>query len=87
MHDWPNSEAQDILRNVRKAAKPGAKLLIHELSPQPVARVPDAPYDQAPEPLLSNYGVGKVRTYYMDMQMLTLLNSMERTLIDFKELV
>lgn len=38
---------------------------------------------QAPEPLLPNYGVGKVRQYNLDMTMLLCYNSKERTLQEF----
>ena len=42
---------------------------------------------QAPAPLLPNFGVGRIRTHYLDMTMMTLLNSEERTLEDYIELV
>ncbi|KAH8828797.1 S-adenosyl-L-methionine-dependent methyltransferase [Flagelloscypha sp. PMI_526] len=87
LHDWPDAECQVILKNVRKAAKLGSKLLIHEVSPKTAARVKDAIYEQAPEPLLANWGMGMARTYYIDMQMLSVLNSMERTVAEFKSLI
>jgi hypothetical protein len=46
--------------------------------------VPDS--TQAPEPLLPNYGVGKVRQYNLDMTMLLCYNSKERTLQEFVKL-
>jgi hypothetical protein len=41
---------------------------------------------QAPEPLLPNYGVGKVRQYNLDMTMLLCYNSKERVLQEFARL-
>lgn len=38
---------------------------------------------QAPEPLLPNYGEGRLRQYTMDINMMTLVNGRERTLKDF----
>ena len=48
-------------------------------------RVPEekAPTKQAPEPLLPNYGVGRIRQYDLDLNMMTMLNSEERRLPDF----
>ncbi|KAH8828792.1 S-adenosyl-L-methionine-dependent methyltransferase [Flagelloscypha sp. PMI_526] len=87
LHDWPDAECQVILKNVRKAAKPGSKLLVHEISPNTAARIKDANYEQAPEPLLANWGMGMVRTYYLDMQMMAIANAMERTVAEFQSLI
>ncbi|KAH8828795.1 S-adenosyl-L-methionine-dependent methyltransferase [Flagelloscypha sp. PMI_526] len=87
LHDWPDVECQTILKNVRKAAKPGSKLLVHEVSPTTSARVKDAPHEQAPEPLLANWGMGRIRTYYIDMQMMAFANAMERTVPEYKTLI
>jgi len=38
---------------------------------------------QAPEPLIPNYGDGRLRQYTMDINMMTLMNGRERTPIDF----
>jgi hypothetical protein len=38
---------------------------------------------QAPEPLLPNYGEARIRQYTVDINMMTVLNSKERTLEDF----
>jgi hypothetical protein len=52
---------------------------------QPANRVPEekALTKQAPEPLLPNYGVGRIRQYNLDLDMMTMLNSEERRLSDF----
>lgn len=43
-------------------------------------------FSQAPEPLLPNFGMGRVRLYEQDINMLCCVNSMERTLDEFVEL-
>jgi len=55
---------------------------------QSANRVPEeeAPVKQAPEPLLPNYGVGRIRQYSLDVDMMTILNSEERRLPDFIKL-
>jgi hypothetical protein len=46
----------------------------------------DTAFTQAPEPLLPNYGIGRIREYALDMAMMNLVNSKERTLEEFVEL-
>ena len=55
---------------------------------QPANRVPEekSPAKQAPEPLLPNYGGGRIRQYNLDIHMMTLLNSEERRLPEFIKL-
>ena len=55
---------------------------------QPANRVPEekAPVKQAPEPLLPNYGVGRIGQYNLDMEMMMMLNSRERRLSEFIKL-
>jgi hypothetical protein len=52
---------------------------------RPGYRIPkeEAKFIQAPEPLLPNYGEGRLRQYTVDINMMTMLNSKERTLEDF----
>ena len=61
-------------------------ILLHsdEYILQSVNRVPEekAPVQQAPEPLLPNYGVGRIRQYNLDIDMMAMLNSQERRLPD-----
>jgi hypothetical protein len=61
-------------------------ILLHpdEYILQPANRVPEekAPVKQAPEPLLPNYGVGRIRQYNADIDMMAMLNSQERRLPD-----
>ena len=61
-------------------------ILLHpdEYILQSVNRVPEdkAPVKQAPEPLLPNYGAGRIRQYNLDLDMMAMLNSEERRLPD-----
>ena len=63
-------------------------ILLHpdEYIIQPANRVPEekkAPVKQAPEPLLPNYGAGRIRQYNIDIHLMGVLNSEERRLPDF----
>jgi hypothetical protein len=51
-------------------------------------RVADSssPFKQAPEPLLPNYGSGKILPYNSDLIMMVMLNSQERYLEEFIKL-
>ncbi|RDB28143.1 3-O-methyltransferase 2 [Hypsizygus marmoreus] len=88
LHDWPHNECIKILTNVRKALGPTSKLLIHEFVLQHLVRDPEQAtlVGQAPEPLLPNYGVGRMRLYQQDINMMNLVNSKERTLPEFIEM-
>lgn len=43
----------------------------------------DYSISKAPEPLLANYGMARVRIYQQDINMMSFLNSKERTLQEF----
>ena len=51
-------------------------------------RVPEgkSSFTLAPEPLLPNYGAGRIRQYNLDMDMMAMLNSEERQLDAFVRL-
>ena len=52
-------------------------------------RVPElgeSNFNQAPEPLLPNYGAGRIRQYNLDLDMMAMLNSEERQVNDFVRL-
>jgi len=59
--------------------------LADEFIIQSAYRVPESEATclQAPEPLLPNYGDGRLRQYAMDINIMTLMNGRERTLMDF----
>ncbi|KAF5361557.1 hypothetical protein D9757_008382 [Collybiopsis confluens] len=87
-HNWPNSECELILNNIRKSMKPGSKLLLDEYvlieACRTQAQVDSHDLDFAPEPLLPNYGAGRIRAYNMDISMMNVFGGQERT---FTELV
>jgi len=90
LHDWPDAECLQILRNLRKAAAPHSKLILFELG---------APYacedtvnstasrngKPLPAPLVPNSDVGVWKTL-IDMHMLCTVGGQERTLGAFIEL-
>ncbi|KDQ49688.1 hypothetical protein JAAARDRAFT_212075 [Jaapia argillacea MUCL 33604] len=84
LHDWPDAECIKILCNIRKAMKATSRILVHDYVLQHAVRT-DMPGNQelAPEPLLPNYGAGKVRGYNLDLNMMAAFNGKERTLDDF----
>ncbi|KAF8994600.1 O-methyltransferase-domain-containing protein [Cyathus striatus] len=88
IHDWPDVDSVKILSNVRQAMGLHSRLLIQEYILQHVNREPNdkSQFSQAPEPLLSNYGVGRILQYNLDLDMMTMLNSEERTVSDFVRL-
>ncbi|KAJ3996156.1 S-adenosyl-L-methionine-dependent methyltransferase [Lentinula boryana] len=92
LRDWPDTESELILKNVRQAMKQGSRVIIHDTVLRDAVRTPESSSDAsvrrdvAPEPLLPNYGVARVRTYELDMAMMNLLNSQMRTLPEFIEL-
>ncbi|KAF8191305.1 S-adenosyl-L-methionine-dependent methyltransferase [Pholiota molesta] len=85
LHDWGMSECMKILGNVRKSMAPHSRLLVHEFVLQHAVRDPSVA-NQAPEPLLANYGMGRIRLYQQDMNMMNSFNSQERTLQEFIDL-
>ncbi|EAU82335.1 hypothetical protein CC1G_06645 [Coprinopsis cinerea okayama7 len=85
IHDWPNDDCVKILKGVRQAMAPHSRVLIHEFIIQHANRAhsKEVVQPQAPEPLLPNYGIGRIRQYNLDIVMMSLLNAQERTLEDF----
>ncbi|KAF7986472.1 hypothetical protein HWV62_31261 [Athelia sp. TMB] len=76
VHDWSDSDAVVILKNIRTAMKPESRVLIRQYHS----------IVKAPEPLLANYGAGNIFPYYQDMNMMNYMNSKERSLDEFKAL-
>ncbi|KAF8058207.1 S-adenosyl-L-methionine-dependent methyltransferase [Lyophyllum atratum] len=85
IHDFPDNASITILRNVRNAMAPHSRVLIQEYIIQPASppRGEEPSHPPAPSPLLPNYGAGRIRQYNLDIDMMTALNSQERTLDDF----
>ncbi|CAD6592867.1 MAG: hypothetical protein ASARMPREDX12_006536 [Alectoria sarmentosa] len=71
LHDWPNKYCIRILRNLIPALKDGSTILVNETVLPPVGAV--------------NMALEKLGRM-VDMQMLTCLNSRERTAQDYEEL-
>ncbi|KAK1215011.1 hypothetical protein PQX77_022396 [Marasmius sp. AFHP31] len=92
IHNWSDSEAITILRNVANVMKTQSRLLIHELILKHVYSEPSTiksktvGIESAPAPLLPNYGTGNIRHYNLDVSMLTLCNSHERTCEEYASL-
>ncbi|KZP03144.1 S-adenosyl-L-methionine-dependent methyltransferase [Athelia psychrophila] len=83
VHDWTDSDAILILKNVCAAMKPESRVLLHE----EVLRSTDPTEpSMAPEPLPANYGAGSLPSYQVDLTMLNLFNSRERSLTEFRAL-
>ncbi|KAG1823989.1 O-methyltransferase-domain-containing protein [Suillus variegatus] len=89
IHDWPDHESGLILSNLRKALGPNSRVLIHDYVLRQLSRkqaaveASELGVVSAPEPLLANFGVGSIRSYQQDLNMLFLHNAKERTLQDF----
>ncbi|EKM76020.1 hypothetical protein AGABI1DRAFT_131738 [Agaricus bisporus var. burnettii JB137-S8] len=88
LHDWSDGDCIKILKNVEKAMGPSSRLLVHEIDEfviRPGYRVleEEAKIAQAPVPLLSNFGEGRIRQHTMDINMMVIFNSRERTIEDF----
>ncbi|KAJ6548154.1 S-adenosyl-L-methionine-dependent methyltransferase [Mycena vulgaris] len=89
LHGFQSAQCLTILRGIRKSMKPGSRLLIHEYMLQTARsnnRPADRQFKRAPAPLLFNYGEGRIRQYYLDVSLMVLINSKERTLDEYVEL-
>ncbi|KAF8895211.1 S-adenosyl-L-methionine-dependent methyltransferase [Infundibulicybe gibba] len=90
IHDWRDPEALVILRNIRKAMRRDSKLLIHEfVCPSPCSGGRDLPPSTTQHALekTSRYQVPVPNLLYnMDMTMLVMINSKERTLLEYADL-
>ncbi|KAF7349310.1 3-O-methyltransferase 2 [Mycena sanguinolenta] len=91
LHAFSTSRCLTILQGIRKSMKPGSRVLIHEYILQ-TADSRDEPSDRrpqlkkAPAPLLPNYGEGRIRQYHLDVSLMVLVNSQERTLDEYVQL-
>ncbi|GJJ06646.1 hypothetical protein Clacol_000840 [Clathrus columnatus] len=90
LHDWPDEYCIKILTQLRKAASPNTKLLSMDTVIQHACHdnsdftgvINGAMPDEAPFPLLANWGAVNPMGYRADMIMLAFFNSRERTLRD-----
>ncbi|KAJ7634561.1 S-adenosyl-L-methionine-dependent methyltransferase [Roridomyces roridus] len=88
LHDWPTAQCKQILDGIRKAVKPSSRLFVHEFVLQYASQIESGSDNtvQAPSPLLPNWGMGRVRQYNQDINMMVLVNGQERTLVEFVEM-
>ena len=77
---------KDILRIFLSSLD--SRLAVDEYVLASTARSPSGSYSEepAPEPLLANYGLGRIRRYNLDMLMLSMFSGGERTLQDWIDL-
>ncbi|KAF7367113.1 S-adenosyl-L-methionine-dependent methyltransferase [Mycena sanguinolenta] len=93
LHDWSNEYSLKILRNLRDAAGNDNKLLIvdniisYACEESATKDIPGAERPSAPAPLLPNFGQASAIAYFMDINMLGLVNGQERTVLQLKELL
>ncbi|EIW77519.1 S-adenosyl-L-methionine-dependent methyltransferase [Coniophora puteana RWD-64-598 SS2] len=92
VHNWTDNDVRRILTNVRKAMGAHSRLLIQEYSLAPQNRKRGAGeaarygIQQAPEPLLPNFGWGASRRHNLDFTMQLTFNAKERTVGELIEL-
>ncbi|KAK0220855.1 O-methyltransferase-domain-containing protein [Armillaria nabsnona] len=82
LHNWADKESKTILTGVKNAMRQNSRLLIHEHLLQHVNRESTlAPgLEAAPDPLLPNYGAGRIRQYNLDLAVMCLFNGQGRRL-------
>ncbi|KAH8829594.1 S-adenosyl-L-methionine-dependent methyltransferase [Flagelloscypha sp. PMI_526] len=87
IHDWPEKESITILSNIKAVLKPGSRVLVQEYVLQHAVKGEiDSGVKPAPEPLLPNWGVGRIGANNLDLDMMCMLNSQERYIEDFIDL-
>jgi len=88
LHNWSDASCVKILKRLRDASNPSTRLVIMD-SAMPYAcrsknqekdgSTPGLAIDEAPEPLLANYGSMNETAYVLDMVMFVILKAQERT--------
>ncbi|KIK62301.1 hypothetical protein GYMLUDRAFT_242974 [Collybiopsis luxurians FD-317 M1] len=93
LHNWTNSDCELILNNVRKSMKPSSKLILDEFVLWEAIQAQGSSVDadnaslsHAPEPLLGNYGAGRIRAYSVSLHMMNVCGSQERTFSEWVSL-
>lgn len=90
LHNWPDKECKTILQSVGNAMSVNSRLLIFDYIIQYTNRDEDTSQSvdlkPAPKPLLPNYGAGRMIQYNIDLDMMCLFNSQERSLDHFVKL-
>ncbi|KAF9034506.1 O-methyltransferase-domain-containing protein [Rhodocollybia butyracea] len=83
LHDWPDKECIEILNGIKGVMSPMSRVLVHEYILQHANKESESATKLAPEPLLPNYGVGGIRSYNLDLEMMVCYNGEERHLEQF----
>ncbi|KAK0215214.1 S-adenosyl-L-methionine-dependent methyltransferase [Armillaria nabsnona] len=90
LHNWPDKECATILTSVGNVMSTNSHLLICDYIIQHAYRDKNISESVglklAPEPLLPNYGAGGMAQYNMDLDMMCMYNSQERSLDHFVQL-
>ncbi|KAJ3769755.1 S-adenosyl-L-methionine-dependent methyltransferase [Lentinula raphanica] len=84
LHNWSDSSCLKILKRLRDASNDTTRLLIMDSAMPYVCRLQDqhtseTASEEAPRPLLANYGALNEISYVLDMVMFVILNTQERT--------
>ncbi|KAJ5422999.1 hypothetical protein N7445_011107 [Penicillium cf. griseofulvum] len=85
LHDWPDAECIQILKSLASAMTSDSRVLIGEMvinNSLGTKEIPDAP-----KPLPADYGLYSRYSHERDLVMLSLFNSKERTMDDFRGLI
>ncbi|KAI0373418.1 S-adenosyl-L-methionine-dependent methyltransferase [Pilatotrama ljubarskyi] len=85
LHDWQDEDSRNILRRLRSAAGPNTKLLIGDML-LPYACESEEASVEDHSPLLPNLGVANIHGYLLDILMMALFGSKERTINEMTEL-
>ncbi|KAK0215218.1 S-adenosyl-L-methionine-dependent methyltransferase [Armillaria nabsnona] len=87
LHNWPDKECKTILQSVGNTMSVNSRLLIFDYIIQYTNRDEDTSQSvdlkPAPKPLLPNYGAGRMIQYNIDLDMMCIFNSQERSLDHF----
>ncbi|KAL0952701.1 hypothetical protein HGRIS_006937 [Hohenbuehelia grisea] len=96
LHDWPDQHCVKILTHLRAAATPDTRLVVmdsiipyacHDPSASTRESIKGYEPEEAPAPLLSNYGSASAMAYYADIVMYISVNSQERTITHHVDLL
>ncbi|KAH9922936.1 S-adenosyl-L-methionine-dependent methyltransferase [Fomitopsis serialis] len=89
LHSWSDDQAICILKKIRQSMGPTSQFFVHDYVMQHLVRDEDESQQlsvAAPEPMLRNFGAGRMRACNQDMTMLIACNAKERTLQEMSAL-
>lgn len=84
LHDWADQESIEILKNLKPALGQGSRILLAEQLM--VCATGDSRLRSAPTPLPANYGYPARFSHQRDLNMMGLINGIERTPCEFDAL-